>query len=374
LDSATIRHLFAKWLVAPPVQFAAELDWYALVHHAQHERITPQLLQMLSQAQALPQLPVPLRLALQTNAYQRTAHAALLHDFSDKLQARLTCPAIFLKSSALAGALYPTRAQRVLNDLDVLVAERDVPKLVALLQELGLTRQEWAHEPLPDYVHIAAYHRIYQGGVQNKVEVELHWSLIAHPRDPVAPDVAWFWQNTLPFGTHPLAFQLNPTANALYLPAHIVLGAMADSDFSGCLLWFYDLFLFLGKYRDAIDWQGVIEQAKQWGWSQVLAEGYQGLLGYFPATPLPASFISQLTANIATRDRQVFADREHNRSQSFGRVWAHATWQERFRILQAYTLPSTEFLRWRYPQLVGEKRITLLAHRWKQYLLALKSR
>jgi len=65
----------------------------------------------------------------------------------------------------------------------------------------------------------------------------------------------------------PGSMRLAPTANLLYLAAHLFLKHRGAS---GRLLWLYDLHLLLRDCREVLDWDAVLSKADEFGWTSAL--------------------------------------------------------------------------------------------------------
>jgi len=162
-----------------------------------------------------------------------------------------------LKGPALAETLYPDPAVRPCSDLDLLIRRECLERVDALLQRLSFRRVADAHSFCFDvaYDHATLY------ASPSGVHVDLHWGLLSEPR------YSWDEREGLTVWDRAVrirvageeALGLCPEDLPLYLSIHLAV----HHSLAG-LLWYYDLFLLLGRWADTLDWQAVSARASRW--------------------------------------------------------------------------------------------------------------
>jgi hypothetical protein len=256
-----------------------------------------------------------------------------------------------LKGAALAASLYPNLALRPMCDLDLLVPADGLERAVQAVVELGYRRL--VPEMAPGLDRQARYHVALSGGPQGQVSVELHWRLVAGEADWRSPPVEWFWRQTeswtmqQPDGRILSALQLRPTAHLLYLAAHL---AFQHGGGSSRLGWLYDLHLILARRGDQLDWNALLEKAREFRWSAALGSALSRARDVL-ATPLPPDLLEKLAAGRDVEsERAVAAGRSTGASRG-ARVYEELRaldWRGRARLALAILWPSPDYLRWRH--------------------------
>ncbi len=246
-------------------------DWRALGELAEQHGVASLAHWRLEQAGWPSCVPGELRRSFSTGYYQSAAASALilgeLRGIIAKFQ-QAGIVVLVLKGAHLAFTIYPEAALRPMSDIDLLVRAEDLPAAEAALASCGyypsqasvserLNRQQGHH-----------LHLIKGGGAS--AAVELHWELLAGKADQRQVDAGWFWERVESFnlpdgGAH--AQGLDPTANLLYLAAHLFLKHQGGSD---RLLWLFDIASLLERRGDEIDWAAALSQASALGWGEAL--------------------------------------------------------------------------------------------------------
>jgi hypothetical protein len=162
-----------------------------------------------------------------------------------------------LKGPVLAELLYRDPTIRPCCDLDLLIRREDLERADALLRELGYRRLADAHSFRFD----AAYDHATLYEAPTGVRVDLHWSLLSEPRyawDEGEGQAVWDRAQSISVAGQE-ALALCPEDLLLYLSAHLAVHhAIAG------LLWHYDLFLLVERWRDTLDWDTVLVRAGRW--------------------------------------------------------------------------------------------------------------
>ncbi len=260
---------------------------------------------------------------------------------------------VLLKGAHLAKSIYPHPALRPMSDLDILVREQDFDRALHLVNELGY--HQYLPEVLPNFNQHLSHHAHLKKSGDIGVILELHWILVASPAFRHAASMDWFWENIEPNlawkSTNPstpqgFIFNLNPTANLLYLTAHQILqhGAGQTS-----LRWLLDLHRLVQQKGDAIDWQALAAQAAIFRWESALKEGLQ-LVRLTFSTPVPGGFLESLAVESGDFDRLVKSKSKQSSSRilSEGKIIRSLKWPGRIRLVLALVFPGPAYMRWRY--------------------------
>lgn len=269
---------------------------------------------------------------------------------------------VLLKGADLATTLYPHNGLRPMVDLDMLVPQAQQPRMVQCLQAAGfeLDMPGLTHTfQQQHYRHVSLCR-----GENPRRFVELHTSLISIAADWRTPPIAWFWQQTEPWtGPQPAGFgpvlHLTPTANLLYLAAHLMLQHSAANT---RLIWLYDLHMLLTRCAERIDWDVVVQQAETFEWTAALQAALARTQAAF-GSPIPAGVLATLEATTTHRERRFVArlqQAEHSRSNILWNELLPLSWPARLRLIWFNLVPSPTYLRQRY-------RLPLPAWLWLLY-------
>jgi hypothetical protein len=169
-------------------------------------------------------------------------------------------PVVALKGLHLSAGVYDHLALRVIGDLDILVPRKGLPKAVDALSALGYQPLE----PFSIHTDLARCHHITQFQDDDRLPVEIHWS-ITRPNRPYAIEVAELWERVTP--THSLGFEfLGLSPEDLLL--HLCLHASYQHHFAFGLRSVCDIAQVIRHFDEALDWQGVRTRAARWGWQR----------------------------------------------------------------------------------------------------------
>ncbi len=235
--------------------------WEEVVRQARQHGVAPLLYWQLRESRSAvvpPSILRTLRLDYLANA---NANARLFEQVAPVLSAlhEAGVLVIALKGAALAHVVYPNIAVRPMNDIDLLVQERDLARTDKLLRDLGLARQYELHEPIEEI-----HHFVYLQPA-SRLTLEVHWDL-ASPVYGIRVDVAGLWQRPQPasiFGTPVLT--LAPKDQLLHLGLHSALHTL-DMGVRGIC----DIAWIIDRYQSVIDWRDLAECASTWGIGRAL--------------------------------------------------------------------------------------------------------
>lgn len=340
-------------------------DWQQFLQTAHQHRVSP-LLWYTLQAGGWPDaVPTQVRNALHMAFYQTTAQNTLLYqELARILKALQGIPVVVLKGAALANTLYPTIGTRPMGDIDLLVPRQHLLHIVRMLRPLG-------------YRLCALNHDLVLYNAQRQVPwIELHWSLIYGDTKGVTPPIAWFWEQTESWVLQPpapgdqvasgqRARQLRPTANLLYLNAHLMLQHGAEP---ARLLWIYDLYRVSIDHADQLDRDEMLQRAEAFGWRTALDAGLSTMHGYLGSSV--SGTVSSILSDLQTRhssssDQYVCGlGRPSQRLASVYDVWSSLDWVQRLYLLPLVLFPAFVYLKTRYDRLPGWFWPLLYVYRW----------
>jgi len=218
-----------------------------------------------------------------------------------------------------------------------------------------LDYHEYLPEASPGLDRLISHHAHLRRDDSTGTLLELHWTLVASAAFRHAVSMDWFWENLepclpwcekFPPGEQCKVYQLNPTANLLYLAAHQMLQHGGEH---ASLRWLLDLQRLI-KYRgDQIDWQALVIQADQFGWSGALSAALEAVQECF-GTTLPDGLLSTLQAQTGPFDELVELKTGQAPTRILGewKKLRSLNWPGRVRLFIALVFPSPAYIRWRY--------------------------
>jgi hypothetical protein len=254
-------------------------------------------------------------------------------------------PVILLKGIDTAKRLYADTALRPMVDMDLLVRRKDLDQAAELFSTIGfreLPRDSQLNFPM-DSQH--NYHL----ENENHLNLELHWSLISGEKDWRAPNEDWAWVNVekaaSPAQEGLNALCLNPNAALLYSSAHLALQhGLAFSR----LVWLYDVHLLVNAYRDRLDWEDLVNQAKTLGWESALSAALGEVQNRF-GTSLPEAGLVRLNSD-ASKDTRLVQRKATTDSlyEHFVMKVSSLDRNARMKFILAGLFPSPAYIRARY--------------------------
>ena len=241
---------------------------------------------------------------------------------------------IAFKGADLAKRLYPNVALRPMGDVDVYVSPQDAERAEEVLTKLGF--RPWSPDMTPGLSRRVRHARLYVGGRQFAMSIDLHWSLVGHSEDARAPEREWIDRHTRRCGE---PWQcLSETAHLLYLTAHMKL---QHYDEEIPLLWLLD-FHWLATSGD-IHWNELFDDGARFGWTDAIRACAFDARERLGSTLPPA-----LERIAAPMTRALHRKGARNEPE---RVWNELRtlpWSGRLALARAYVLPSPSYVRFRY--------------------------
>jgi hypothetical protein len=184
-------------------------------------------------------------------------------------------PAVALKGPLLAERLYPHGALRPCVDLDLLVSDHDLDAALGALTAAG-----WVADAGPTAAYARQHHHHLQMRRAGRPPLELHFRARAG-FGTVLPSAPLIERSIEANPSSGRGFRtLAPVDEFVYLAVHA-----AGHGFTR-LMWLYDLKLLLRRYAADIDWNLVVDRAREVGTLTALAFAC-GLLRERLSVPVP---------------------------------------------------------------------------------------
>lgn len=243
------------------VEPLSEDDWAGVLNLALRHDVAPVLYHLLTESG----METPLGIAQRLRQLYVASAARNMRLFSElgKILRALQAagiPVIPLKGACLAEAVYGNIALRPMGDADLLVRSRDVPKAVAVLQNVGCTPDT----PFDPVAEQTINHSVPMAG-SGRLRLDLHWALVS-PRDRTRfrpEDVDGIWSKARPGQVAGVSvLMLSPSDLLLHLCLHAAVGHRF-SDIG--LRSFLDMTRVVERYEGAIDWEAFADDANRWG-------------------------------------------------------------------------------------------------------------
>ena len=343
---ALIRAGFPPFAAPAETPTRSDWDWAQLVQRAQRENLAALFYVALKHSQRLAELPRALAEQLRL-MYLRADIASwqavrVVEDLLAQFE-RANVPVVLLKGAALGVVLYPDPSLRQLGDLDILVHEQDKARAAALLQANGFA-------PLLDFVdgfrEELGSEQCYTRRGKQAATVDLHWHVINVPSHARQTSVDWFWARTMEasFGKRRAAV-LNWDAQLLHLAEHFVIHHQMRG-----LLWSCDVALLLALHADELDWDEIINAARQFqvlpALNAVLAH-VDDVWGVTAPSPLRAQ-LAESANGLAGRIAVIVSTAERTEALILREGLSYRSWRHRASYFFHFFFPSPVYMRTRY--------------------------
>lgn len=339
-----------------PRQVTAE-QWPELSRLALCHRLGPVLFALLQRHDclALPPRDMVYRLfAAYGSARANNARiVAAVSEWSERF-AEAGIPAIWLKGVALGISAYPEFGLRPMVDADVLVPTDHVNAAFNLLEQSTGVRPVTLWEKVTKNATCRV-------GANNKVMLELHWSLIDAALSRMAPDVGWFLIHHDRIEKDGVSFLiLQPEAHLIYLAAHAIF-QHGEADAS--LLRFYDLHLVITQ-SPAFDWDLAVSKANEFGWSYSVERALVLTHTYF-ATPIPPGVVEALQGgHLQQGPDWATAENQRPRWDATRRRISQMSWLARTQLAAGLLFPPPSYIRYRYNLQNNWQALLHYPYRW----------
>jgi hypothetical protein len=180
----------------------------------------------------------------------------IINEFNNK-----NIPVIALKGIYYAEHLYNEIAIRQIGDIDLLIKEKDIEKVITTLLSLGYTATKFL--TLSESFNKEIKHRHLSPFVKNGVSVEIHTKIA--DSDTVNLSVEELWERAINVtinSTKCLALSVND--NIMHLCLHIFEHINGCSTIIILLHSFTDLYEFINKNKENIRWDNLIANCKKY--------------------------------------------------------------------------------------------------------------
>jgi hypothetical protein len=239
----------------------ARLDWGAVADIGFQHRVAPLLYRSLQRLELPPASEAAMRRLKQAYIANGAHNAALFRALQGVLDALAAAgiPVIALKGAVLADTVYPERALRPMNDIDLLVREETLERADAALRRIGFEAEpgRWSREALREAFHHWRFRSRSPGWAE--IPVELHWRLDP-PSWPWEADLVAIWERAAPLSIAGApALVLAPEDLLLSLCLHI-----CRHRFRGGLIALCDIAAVTAFHRQRIDWEQLERRATEW--------------------------------------------------------------------------------------------------------------
>ncbi len=354
-----IHSLCAQLRESPPaLPPLTSTQFNELIRLADSHGVAPLLYYRWQQSGALSRLPPAVGAQLQSLYYQSLSQNGNILQQLAQVQKILgaTLSPIVLKGVALAATVYPHFATRPTGDLDLLVSPQAYRAALTALIRAGYQPADYSAQWTYDSIRKAGDKAVGTIGQHLRLRspragdshLELHWTLVGAAHDWRAPDVDWFLRQSQWFeANHVRARTLNPTAQLLYLCAHLLL---SHGGSQARLIWLYDIHL-LAQRRHQMNWEELTWAARKFEWAAAVVKALQWAHQFW-GTEVAADQLEALQSVSTMRAQHLIVSRARqgrNRWTQFANAMAPLALQARPRIMWQLLLPPRSFMRQRYP-------------------------
>lgn len=241
----------------------SDAEWTALVSSAGCHRVRPLLYRRLLAAGVRPHVP---RAVFDTlgDACRRITFRNLRGTSELAAVARTLQDAgirvIVLKGAYLAPGVYGDPALREMNDLDIMVPKRDLPRAFATIQTCGYAPVAPATLVVRSEIRQDAPPLVKQGSMP----IELHWT-ITPPLEPYAIEADELWTRTTRTTIGGVVIEALSTEDLLL---HLCAHASYHHQFELGLRPFCDIARLVDVHHETLRWDLVVERVHRWQWSR----------------------------------------------------------------------------------------------------------
>jgi hypothetical protein len=323
--------------------------WKTLERLAVDHGVAPLLYKKLSTKGEKVKLPERVSDEFKNDVYQSTAKNTLLLAELEKILSILSevnVNVILIKGASLTRKIYPDISLRPMTDIDFIVHPDHLRKVTASLKKLRYHEQK------------STYHTVFWGGPAQNIMVEVHWNLMNSRLTSSLDEVEWIWKDAYQDGN---AYSLRLEKELLYQVGHMAI----QHDFTTPrLIWLFDLYLFIEKYFNKLDWDYVIDNALMLGWNRELYDSLQVSADYFPSKSMDLS-LGKFSVDFITRDQS-----ETNRNW-VPRALRGMGFHRGLLTIKGMIFPGFAYMQWRYH--VKKRKYIFLYYpkRWFELLAGL---
>ncbi|WP_420644420.1 lasso peptide biosynthesis B2 protein [Candidatus Leptofilum sp.] len=339
-----------------------ETEWQALIHLAQQQHIETYFLARLEALNGHTAVPTQLLSQLKQRQQQITLQNLAIYrelNLLNRAMQPANIPVVLLKGAFLATAVYPHIGQRAMGDLDLLITQEHIPKMIEILHHRG-----WQEtRPLALEATFEHHHHLPSFAKKNlNFQIEPHWHIIL-PNRPYSIPSESIWQDVMLYtiaGTDLFAFQ--PHLQLLHLALH----ASYNHQFAFDLRSLCDIALVIDHYGDDLSWEKVVENAINWKWQRGVYLTL-ALINSFWNTAVPPEILHQLKPEqmpdslMALAKSHLLRGREENKkvSKNFSQLKSNNTTIAKAKFALSFFFPTRKRLAWRYGTPHNNKKIWL---------------
>jgi len=276
------------------------LNWEYIAESSAIHHITPLLYWNLSRTDQGKNVPENV-MAQFKKVYLETVgwNMIFYHELKEILRAfrNVRVPVICLKGIFLAEAIYKNTGLRSLNDIDLLIKDKDLHKIKKELSNLmylplDVYPTRW-HEQW--WTRLCEDAQVRYANLKRKFMLEVHWH-IQPLSSPFKIDINTFWENAQPVtigGAETMAFAPEDLFQHLCLHVyyHHAKGALR-------LKWCCDIAEVIRHYGEKIDWEYLVKSSKVYGTEEPMYRGLY-LVKTYLGTPVPVHVLSDLNPGIS---------------------------------------------------------------------------
>lgn len=330
---------------------------------------------LVEKATILDSWPEPLMKALKGQARAQAMwelrHRQVLSELLAEL-ARAGVRAILMKGTAIAYALYANPASRSRADSDLLIAPDDRPPSRSVLESLGYRRSR-ATAPLPDEFALQEEWRLHCGD-GSEHSIDLHWQVLNAPALHDVLNVAECAGNAVALPRlAPDALAMDRVRTLIHTCAHRALHLTAPYFAGGKahfgadrLIWTNDIHL-LAESLDQCEWSSFRALVADKDVAEVCRAGLQ-VAQVSLGTRLPREILGGLEGS----SRKTSASAYLSYKRALPRAWldlrAVPGFGSKLGYLRSRLLPTSGFLRSKYPQMAGMPLPVLVVRRMASLL------
>ncbi|MDR3466129.1 MAG: nucleotidyltransferase family protein [Xanthobacteraceae bacterium] len=246
------------------------VDWDALVRQAQDHKVNPAVWRAIEGRAGIPN---PIK-----------AYFQLLHDMSARrngalmeglatavaqLNARGMVPALLKGAACVASGLYRDPAERMMLDIDLLVAPDQALACADVLRAIGY---EDMHDPHQRWVAQDTHHLPPLRAPSGDFSIEVHTWLLDKEYDPMLPREAVLGRSTEQEWRGGRVRQLDPADRVVHNIVHAQLHHQLSARGAVELRSLRELALLVLRHGEAIDWADVARRFAAQGRGRVLSE------------------------------------------------------------------------------------------------------
>jgi putative nucleotidyltransferase-like protein len=333
--------------------YADAESWMRIQREVEHHGLPFLFYRWLTEDAAEEKVPSAIVQEIKADVFRHAARNLMLAgEFISVLKAlnEQQIPCVTIRGLALAEQLYGNVTSRCMGDIDVLVRKESLPKVTAVLSNLGYRELDRR----PGFARSYSYTLEFIKAVHGWVTIEPHWS-IAYPPFVANLDMNRVWSRcrrgrVLGIET----WQLEHTDLVLHLCLHLIHRGL-----DAPLLWYWEVDQLIRRVET--DWSSLVETAHLSGQEPLVSRVLHDLCELLH-TPIPIAVLSDLDRSDPepkrARSRSLADLIEHGSAvdgvESFALVFAIGGLRAKLRYLLALFFPSREFMRLHYG--IGTRR------------------